>query len=105
MDVRALSKDCLLFQDFDVNGCVRWNACRTARYVAAVRADGLEETPRKPGWVPQTTLWWVDGTEYLGRVGIRHRLTPALRERGGHIGYDIRPTARRRGPGRRRTTT
>lgn len=68
-----------------------------ARYVASVRADGLEETPRRPGWVPQTTLWWVDGTEYLGRVGIRHRLTPALRERGGHIGYDIRPTARRRG--------
>jgi predicted acetyltransferase len=41
--------------------------------------------------------WWVDGAEYLGRVGIRNRLTPALRERGGHIGYDIRPTARRLG--------
>ena len=62
-----------------------------------MRADALEETPRKPGWVPQTTLWWVDGAEYLGRVGIRTRLTPALRERGGNIGYDIRPTARRRG--------
>ena len=68
-----------------------------ARYVASLRAEALEETPRKPGWVPQTTLWWVDGAEYLGRVGIRTRLTPALRERGGHIGYDIRPTARRRG--------
>jgi len=33
----------------------------------------------------------------LGRVSIRHHPTPALRERGGHIGYDVRPTARRRG--------
>jgi predicted acetyltransferase len=63
------------------------------RYVDAVRAEALEETPRAPGRVPQTTLWWVDGAEYLGRVGIRHRLTPALRERGGHIGYDVRPPA------------
>lgn len=76
----------------------RWESPEAfARYVASVRADALEETPRKPGWVPQTTLWWVDGAEYLGRIDIRTRLTPALRERGGNIGYDIRPTARRRG--------
>jgi predicted acetyltransferase len=35
--------------------------------------------------------------EFLGRVGIRHRLTPRLRREGGHIGYWIRPTARRQG--------
>jgi predicted acetyltransferase len=32
-----------------------------------------------------------------GRVSIRHRLTDHLREIGGHIGYDIRPSARQRG--------
>jgi predicted acetyltransferase len=68
-----------------------------AAYIAAVRADALEETPRREGWVPCTTLWWVDGEEYLGRIAVRHRLTPWLREVGGHIGYDVRPTARRRG--------
>ena len=68
-----------------------------ARYVAAVRAQSLAETPRPEGWVPSTTLWWVEGTDYLGRIAIRHRLTPSLREFGGHIGYDVRPTARRRG--------
>lgn len=68
-----------------------------AAYVAAVRADALEETPRAEGWVPSTTLWWVDGDEYLGRIAVRHRLTPWLHEVGGHIGYDIRPSARRRG--------
>jgi predicted acetyltransferase len=39
----------------------------------------------------------VDGSEFLGRVQIRHRLTDRLREVGGHIGYDVRPSARRRG--------
>jgi predicted acetyltransferase len=68
-----------------------------AQLVAAIRADRLEETPRPSGFVPSTDLWWVDGDEYLGRIAVRHRLTPVLLEIGGHIGYDVRPTARRRG--------
>jgi predicted acetyltransferase len=42
-------------------------------------------------------MWWADGPQYLGRLTIRHRLTPSLLDVGGHIGYDIRPSARRRG--------
>jgi predicted acetyltransferase len=68
-----------------------------ARYVQELRAQALEETPRPPGYVPSTTLWWVDGDRYLGRIAIRHRLTDGLRHKGGHIGYDVRPSARRRG--------
>ena len=68
-----------------------------AEFVAAIRDDRLEETPRPVGYVPATELWWVEGDEYLGRIGIRHRLTPSLLEMGGHIGYDVRPSARRRG--------
>jgi predicted acetyltransferase len=68
-----------------------------AAYVGAIVRDREEDAPRKPGWVPCTTLWWVDGSAYLGRIAIRHRLTPGLREVGGHIGYDVRPSARRRG--------
>jgi predicted acetyltransferase len=45
----------------------------------------------------RTTLWYVDGETYIGRVSLRHRLTPPERERGGHIGYNVRPSARRRG--------
>jgi predicted acetyltransferase len=66
-------------------------------YVAWVRAQSLEESPRPEGFVPSTTLWWVDGDEFLGRIAIRHRLTASLRVLGGHIGYDVRPSARRRG--------
>jgi predicted acetyltransferase len=68
-----------------------------ASYVSRLRADALEESPRREGHVPGTTLWWVDDEEYLGRLTIRHRLTAHLREVGGHIGYDVRPSARRRG--------
>jgi predicted acetyltransferase len=68
-----------------------------ADYVAQIRAESLEATPRPDGWVPSTTWWYVDGPEYLGRIALRHRLTDQLREVGGHIGYDVRPTARRRG--------
>jgi predicted acetyltransferase len=62
-----------------------------ARYVEDLRAQALEETPRPAHFVPCTTFWWVDGPEYLGRIAVRHRLTPHLLEEGGHIGYDVRP--------------
>jgi predicted acetyltransferase len=76
----------------------RWAAPDAfAAYVDWLRSQVLEETPRPEGFVPSTTLWWVEGDEYLGRLAIRHRLTPHLLEEGGHIGYDVRTSARRRG--------
>jgi predicted acetyltransferase len=66
-------------------------------YVRWLRDQALDETPRPAGRVPATTLWWADGPRYLGRLAIRHELTPHLRDAGGHIGYDVRPSARRRG--------
>lgn len=49
------------------------------------------------GFVHSEYLWLVKGGTYLGRVSIRHTLNERLREFGGHIGYEIRPTQRRRG--------
>lgn len=66
-------------------------------YVSWLCAQAQEDSPRPAGFVPSTTLWWVSADEYLGRIAIRHRLTPQLRDYGGHIGYDIRPSARRHG--------
>jgi predicted acetyltransferase len=47
--------------------------------------------------VPVTELWFVDGTDYLGTVIIRHRLTPDLEREGGHVGYHVVLGRRRRG--------
>lgn len=49
------------------------------------------------GFVHSEYLWLVNGDEYLGRVSIRHTLNERLRQFGGHIGYEIRPSARRQG--------
>ncbi len=62
----------------------------------------LRELSDPATWLPDdivasTYLWWVDGAEYLGRLSIRHLLTPWLEEYGGHIGYVVRPSARRHG--------
>jgi predicted acetyltransferase len=65
-------------------------------YVQAL-LDEQGRPPGKPGLVPMTVLWLVTGDTYLGRVNLRHRLTPRLRRIGGHIGYEIRPSRRRRG--------
>jgi len=53
------------------------------------------------GFVPETHYWLVRGGRILGVIRIRHRLTDKLRTRGGHIGYDIRPSERRKGYGTR----
>ncbi len=76
----------------------RWEAPEVfAAYTAAVRAQGLEETPRAATFVPSTTLWWGQDAEYLGRIQLRQRLNSLLLETGGHIGYDVAPEHRRKG--------
>ncbi len=67
------------------------------RFVAFLLGDALPETPRKPGHVPCTYLWIVDGGIFLGSLAIRHELNDFLLNEGGHIGYSVRPSARRRG--------
>jgi predicted acetyltransferase len=68
-----------------------------ADFVAYLDADAQPGSPRPTGHVPQSTWWLVEGDEYLGRISVRHELTEWLRELGGHIGYEVRPSARRRG--------
>jgi predicted acetyltransferase len=65
------------------------------RYVAALTGSTPETWP--DGYVPQSTFWWVAGSEYLGRLSLRHRLTPHLLVEGGNMGYEVRPSARGQG--------
>jgi predicted acetyltransferase len=50
-------------------------------------------------WVPATTYWLIDDGKFVGHVNVRHELTRKLEQQGGHIGYAIRPSARRKGYG------
>src|SRR5262245_26637251 len=58
------------------------------------RSENLPE-----GYVPGTEFWLEDAGRILACVRLRLRLTPELEIEGGHIGYDVRPSLRRRGYG------
>ena len=71
-----------------------------ADYCAFLVAQRDEAAPRPRAYVAATELWLAEGPEleqYLGRISLRHELTEALLEWGGHIGYVVRPSVRRRG--------
>lgn len=47
--------------------------------------------------VPSTTRWVAVDGYLVGFLSVRHELNDFLRELGGHIGYAIRPSERRKG--------
>ena len=65
-------------------------------YVARLRRqrEGLD---LPEGFVPATYLVGVVGGRVVGRVSLRHRLNDFLRSFGGHIGYGVIASCRRRG--------
>lgn len=57
-----------------------------------------EHAAASGGRVPFT--WYLaqrDDGLLVGTVRLRHALSPALEQNGGHIGYDVRPSMRNRG--------
>ena len=67
-------------------------------WLADLRADASPETAR-PGLVPADTFLAVRRSDrrLVGMVNIRHTLNDYLLRFGGHIGYSVRPTERRKG--------
>ena len=47
--------------------------------------------------VPATTYFAVVGERIVGTVQVRHKLNDFLLRYGGHIGYGVRPSERRKG--------
>lgn len=73
-------------------------------------ADEARGISRDPARVPQTVLLLArialtqlgpERVTLLGVAKLRHMLTPALEDTGGHIGYNIRPSERGKGYGAR----
>ncbi|MBI5069394.1 MAG: GNAT family N-acetyltransferase [Deltaproteobacteria bacterium] len=75
-----------------------WQACLPGETPAAFvqRVLRAEHSPA-PGRVPSTVHWAVLDGEVVGRIALRHVLDENLRRFGGHVGYEVRPSARRRG--------
>lgn len=62
--------------------------------------DASNRAKITPERVPMSDFWLIDGDEYVGRLSLRHALNEALLVWGGHTGYQIRPSKRRRGYGK-----
>ncbi len=67
-----------------------------ASWVARLAGSSDPETPAAAGAFGCTFRWIVEGDEVLGGIALR-RGDSDFNLRMGHIGYGIRPTARRRG--------
>lgn len=82
---------------------LKWDVTEMAADFDSVLADLRRYEPGNElpeGFVHSEYLWLVHGDTYLGRASLRHTLNERLREFGGHIGYEVRPSARRQGHGK-----
>jgi predicted acetyltransferase len=70
-----------------------------ASFVQLLR-DRAEGRNLPEGHVPSNTYWLVRGRRILATSRLRHRLTAALENDGGHIGYEVRPSERTKGYGK-----
>ncbi|MCY3833678.1 MAG: GNAT family N-acetyltransferase [Chloroflexi bacterium] len=70
------------------------------RFQEYLRVIEQMETDPLAGYVPATRFWLVGASDcFIGDVDLRHYLNESLRRFGGHIGYNVRPSLRRRGYG------
>ncbi|HBL84427.1 MAG: hypothetical protein A2Y17_04630 [Clostridiales bacterium GWF2_38_85] len=55
------------------------------------------QTAAPNGWVNCSTYFAAIGDKIIGTIQIRHSLNEFLIDYGGHIGYGVRPSERRKG--------
>jgi predicted acetyltransferase len=77
-------------------GAAPMDAPRTDFESYVQRLLAREQSPLA-GFVPDTVYWAFRESEMVGRISLRHELNESLLREGGHIGYIVRPSARRQG--------
>ncbi|GAB2872881.1 GNAT family N-acetyltransferase [Nocardioides pacificus] len=74
------------------------DAASFAALLEVVAASTDPATKPNDGHVRCDHYWVTDGADMVGFLAVRHSIdTEFLRTQGGHIGYSIRPSRRRRG--------
>ena len=68
-----------------------------ATWVARLHAETAATGPLPDGRVPCSYWWVVEDGRVLGAIALRRELDAFLADAGGHIGYGVRPSERRRG--------
>jgi predicted acetyltransferase len=99
--LRLRNDFCSLAEEFSAEGSQQYeDAIRDFKEFIQFCADEAAGRNLAPTRVQQSTFWLVrDDRKILGCSRLRHALNIFLEDFGGHIGYDIRPSERRRGYG------
>ncbi|MFE6647299.1 GNAT family N-acetyltransferase [Nocardioides sp. NPDC057772] len=74
---------------------VSLEACE--RLVAKAARERDVTLPPPAGRVHASSFWITEGSEVVGFIQLRHALNEFLENVGGHVGYSVRSSARRRG--------
>lgn len=77
------------------DGCAGLEDCTTCE--EWLDFDNRLSKKYEAGYVPSSTYLAVVNNKVVGMVDIRHYLTDHLKTYGGHIGYSVLPSKRRRG--------
>ena len=94
--VAAYKKE-MLDDGGSMDGCGSLYRHTPEEWLQNCRAISCEETC-PDGWVPATQFVCLRCDGYIvGMIDLRHRLNEYLSEIGGHIGYSVRPSERRKG--------
>ncbi|MFD7077959.1 GNAT family N-acetyltransferase [Nocardioides sp. NPDC059952] len=67
------------------------------RLVAKTARDRDLSVPPQAGRVHASAFWITEGSKVVGFIQLRHALNEFLENVGGHIGYSVCSSARRRG--------
>lgn len=84
-----------LFTDLDISDLEKNLTSFITKQINRSQGKDLPER-----FVAETVYWLVENDEFIGRTVIRHELTETLLREGGHIGYAIKPSKRKKGYGR-----
>ncbi|MGH3349168.1 MAG: GNAT family N-acetyltransferase [Nocardioides sp.] len=71
------------------------------RLIAQTSTNRNPSVPPAAGRVHASAFWITSDDEVVGFIQLRHELNDFLENVGGHIGYSVRPSARRQGHARR----
>jgi len=72
---------------------------QTAGYESWLEKIIRNKTEANSDWVTGSVYFAIENDEIVGTIAIRDYLNESLLETGGHIGYGIRPSERRKGHG------
>jgi predicted acetyltransferase len=99
-----LYKEAMLAAAAEMHAVGEWDItpdALAARFDAMLQELAAAKDPATaaPGVLPYEDFWLMDGAEWIGLLTLRLQLNEQFLLSGGHIGYVIRPSKRRRGYG------